>query len=166
MTQKKQKFTKYDELLLLFEDYRDQFTLVVVLNLIPIILTSKLDDYFKTIYLESRFQDIFNILSLQNSLVDFCQVLFYTYIGALLLHLAGTKIKVNWWYDLNTILLFIISTYFWSIPTIDSILSVFTSKHYIFCLVIFMQFFFYFIAFRRFIFFIKKIGNKPKINHS
>lgn len=166
MTKKKQNFTKYDEFLFLFDEYRDQLTLVLVLNLIPIILTSKLDDYFRTVYLESRFHDVFDILSLQNSLVEFCQALFYTYIGAIILHLAGSKIKLSWWYDLITFLLFVLSTYFWSIPTFDSLSSVFISKHYIFCMVIFMQLFFYFIAFRRLIFFIKKMGIKPKINHS
>ena len=166
MKNKSQKFTKVDEILMMLEEYRDQLTLVIVLNLLPIILTSKLDNYFPTIYLESRFDDFFNFLSRQNSLIDFCQVLFYTYLIGLIIQLGGAKIKKKWVYVVNTIFLFVATTYFWSILTLDSLLSLVIAKHYVFLFAIIFQIVFYFIAIRYFIKLFKFSVNKPKINHS
>lgn len=162
----KKKFSKIDYYLMLLEEYRDQLTLVILLNLTSLILVSKLRDYFRSSYLESRFIDYFDFLSSQNSLIDFCEALFYCYIGGLIIHLGASKIKKEWLINLNTVFLFISTSYFWSIPKFESILNVLFTKNYIFYFVVIFQFSFIILAIYRFFFLIKKSLKPTKINLS
>lgn len=159
----KKSFSKLDYYLFLLEDYKDRLTLAIVLNLIALFLGSKLNDYFVTVYLESNFQDIFNLLNHQSDLLRFYEALFYSYIISFIIQLAGSKLNKSWIIQLNGWLLFCSSTYYWSNISFDSILDVLEAKNYIFYFVLLFQILFYIVFFNEIF---KKRVIKSKINHS
>lgn len=151
---------------ILLEEFRDQLTLIIILNLIPIILASKLQNYIPSYYLERKYQDPFQLFTQQFSWVDFCEVLFYIYIGALILHLGATKVKR---YELYIFLSFLIacsSTFVWTIPKWNSIFQLLKNGNFIFALMIFFQTLTVVLFGKEIMLVLKKKLNKPNFNHS
>ena len=159
----KKKLSLIDYYLFLLDEYRDKLTLVIGLNLLALFLGSKLNDFFKTVYLESRFNDFVGFLSHQSELINFYEALFYCYLIGMIFQLAGSKFNLPWIYKYNGWFLFLSTTYYWSNITFESIFNVLKSVNYIFYFVVIFQLLFYVIFFNE----IFKIRlNQRKINHS
>ena len=159
----KNRLSSFDYYLFLLDEYRDKLTLIIGLNLFILFLGSKLNDYFRTIYLESRFYDFVGFLSHQSELINFYEALFYCYLIGMFFQLAGSKFNVQWIYKYNGWFLFLSTSYYWSNITFESILNTLKSVNYIFYFVLVFQLIFYLIFFNE----IFKIQlNQRKINHS
>ena len=159
----KVKSSQLDYFFFLLEEYRDKLTLVIALNLLALFLGSKLNDFFKTVYLESRFTDFVGFLSHQSELINFYEALFYCYLIGMIFQLAASKFNLALIYTYNGWFIFISTTYFWSNITFESIFNLIKLVNYIFYFVLLFQILFYIVFFNE----IFKIRlNQRKINHS
>ena len=159
----KQSFSTLDYYLFLLDEYRDRLTLIVSLNLLVLFLGSKFNDYFSTIYLTTNYTDVFGFLSYQSDMLQFYEALFYCYIIAFIIQLAGAKVNKTWVYALNGWILFLSSSYYWYNLSWESLLDTLKSKNYIFYFALLFQLIFYVIFINQLF---KNRANKPKINHS
>lgn len=163
---KRKSFSKFDYFLMLFEDFKDQFTLVIILNLLLIFVSIQLDFLYNQFYLFSSFKDYFNEFSFQFSLNDFFKILGYIYLFATFVHFGIYKKNVKLLFYINSIILIIVTTYVWSIPTLDSVFLILEKGHIFFILALIAQFVVYMVIGNEFYNLIKKKIKKVEINHS
>lgn len=76
----KKSYSKYDYYLMLLDEFKDQFTIVLILNLLVYIVYNQFNIFYSEVYLFSSFKDFFNQLSYQFSLTEFFTILGYIYL--------------------------------------------------------------------------------------
>lgn len=163
---KRDSFSKIDYYLMFLDEFKDQFTVVLLINLLNLIASNYLENFYSQTYLFASFKDYFNELSLQFNINDFFKILGYVYLFAIFVHVAVYKKNIKWIFRFNAIILILTSTYVWSIPTFKSVMLVLENFNLFFIISIVAQFFTYFVVGNEFYQFIKKRIKQPEINHS
>lgn len=165
MKQKK-SFSKLDYYLMLLDEFKDQYTLVIVLNFIIIYIAKHFQNAYQSIYVYSRFNDVFQVFSFQFDLEDFFEVLGYIYLASLGVHLGIYKKNKKWLFRLNAALTSLVLLYVWSLIRFDSLISILEKFHPLFILVMIGQLIFFIIAGKELIQLVNFKRKQAKINHS
>ncbi|RLZ11508.1 hypothetical protein [Faecalibacter macacae] len=163
---KKKTFSRFDYYLMLLDEFKDQFTIVLLFNIAVFFLSNNLDSLYSQTYLYSSFNDYFDEFSVQFILNDFFKILGYIYFFAIFVHFGVYKKNIKWLFRLNAAILVLASTYVWCIPTFNSILLILEKGHLFFILSLFTQFLTYLVVGNEFYQLIKKRIKQPEINHS
>ncbi len=148
------------------DQFKDQFTIVLMLNLLLFFIANHWSYLFPEEFLFVNHKDIFGLFREQFVLNEFFEVLAYTFLGALFIHFGTYKMNKNWIFRSNAMLLIIISTYFWTIPSLQSIEIVLQKSHPYFIAAIIGQILLYLIVGNEFLSLIKNKIKQSKINHS
>lgn len=162
----KKSLSKVDYYMMFIDQFKDQFTFVLMLNLVLFFVANHWSYLVPEVYLYVSHKDIFNLFREQFVPSAFFEVLAYTYLGSLFIHLGTYKLNKNWIFRLNALLLIVATTYFWTIPSGLSLVMVVEKKHPYFILSIVGQIALYLIAGNEFFSLIKNKRKQPKINHS
>lgn len=162
----KKSYSKYDYYLMLLDEFKDQFTIVLILNLLVYIVYNQFNIFYSEVYLFSSFKDFFNQLSYQFSLTEFFTILGYIYLFTGFVHFGVYKKNIKWLFLINALLLLIFSTYVWLIPTFDSIITIIKKGNIFFITSISTQIVSYIIVVNEFLQLFKKVRKQPEINHS
>ncbi|GGF01112.1 hypothetical protein SAMN05443634_105272 [Chishuiella changwenlii] len=163
---KKKSLSKIDYYLMFIDNFKDQFTIVLSINLVLFFAINQLHQLFPQVFLQARFHDYFELFSYQFDLKEFFEVLSYTYLGSFIIHLMTYKLNKTIIFRLNALLLVIASSYLWSIIAVENIYYLLQHTHLLFILAIIGQFILYGIVGNEFFQFFKKTIKQPKINHS
>ncbi|WP_333663193.1 hypothetical protein [Chishuiella changwenlii] len=163
---KKKSLSKIDYYLMFIDNFKDQFTIVLSINLVLFFAINQLHQLFPQVFLQARFHDYFELFSYQFDLKEFFEDLSYTYLGSFIIHLMTYKLNKTIIFRLNALLLVIASSYLWSIIAVENIYYLLQHTHLLFILAIIGQFILYGIVGNEFFQFFKKTIKQPKINHS
>ena len=126
---KKKSFSKTDYYLLLFEEYKDQFTLVLCINMIFDFIISHLGHLYKSIYFKNNFDTTF-INATQFDMSMFLEVIGYIYLASFFLHLLTYKANKYWIFLLNSTILVIISNLLYLTFTFNDVLLTLKQFHW------------------------------------
>ena len=148
------------------DNFKDQFTIVLSINLVLFFAINQLHQLFPQVFLQARFHDYFELFSYQFDLKEFFEDLSYTYLGSFIIHLMTYKLNKTIIFRLNALLLVIASSYLWAIIAVENIYYLLQHTHLLFILAIIGQFILYGIVGNEFFQFFKKTIKQPKINHS
>lgn len=162
----KKSFSRLDYYLMFIDQFKDQFTLVLSLNLVLFFITNTLSHYSMEVYFFSQHRDIADQLSTQFSLKDFLEYLSYVFLGSFIIHLMTYKLNKIKIFRLNAFVLVLLTSYIWSIISVDSIIMLLKRFNLFFILAMIGQFILYVIVGNEFFQLFKKIIKEPKINHS
>ena len=165
MNQKK-SFSKITYYWMFIDQFKDQFTFILMFNLLLFFVANHWSHLVSEVYLFVNHKDVFNLFREQFVPTAFFEVLAYTYLGSLFLHLGTYKLNKIWIFRLNALLLIIVSTYFWTIPSLQSLKMVLERMHPYFILAIVGQIALYLIVGNEFFCLIKNKRKQAKINHS
>ncbi|MGV0924605.1 hypothetical protein [Empedobacter tilapiae] len=163
---KSKKISKLNYYSMFVDQFKDQLTIVLMLNLILFFIANHWSYVVPEVFLFVSHKDIFELFREQFVLNEFLEVLAYTFLGALFIHLGTYKMNKVWIFRLNALLLIIVSTYFWTIPLVQSAVIVLEKGHPFFIAAIIGQILLYLIVGNEFLSFIKNKIKQPKINHS
>jgi len=163
---KKKSLSKIDYYLMFIDNFKDQFTIVLSINLVLFFAINQLHQLFPQVFLQARFHDYFELFSYQFDLKEFFEDLSYTYLGSFIIHLMTYKLNKTIIFRLNALLLVIASSYLWAIIAVENIYYLLQHTHLLFILAIIGQFILYGIVGNEFFQFFKKTIKQPKINHS
>lgn len=142
----KKSFSKLDYYLMFIDQFKDQFTLVLLLNLLLFFVANHWSYLVPEVYLFVSHKDIFNLFREQFVPTTFFEVLAYTYLGALFIHLGTYKLNKIWIFRLNALILTIVTTYFWTIPSFQSLIITLEKWHPFLIFALIGQLFLYIIA--------------------
>lgn len=162
----KKSLSKVDYYMMFIDQFKDQFTLILIFNLMVFFVANHWSYLVPEVYLYVSHKDFFNLFREQFVPSAFFEVLAYTYLGSLFIHLGTYKLNKNWIFRLNALLLIVVTTYFWTIPSKLSLVMVIEKMHSYFILAIVGQFALYLIVGIDFFHLIKNKRKQPKINHS
>lgn len=162
----KKTFSQLDYYWMLIDQFKDQLTVILVLNLLLFFVANHWSYLVSEVYLYASHKDIFKVFREQFVLNTFFETLAYTYLSALFVHLGTYKLNKMWIFRFNALSLVIVSTYFWTIPSVQSIGLILEKLHPFFIAVMVGQFMLYLIVGNEFFRVIKNKIKQPKINHS
>ena len=128
MKQKK-SFSKIDYFLLLLEEYKDQMTLVLCVNILFDFIISHLGNEYKTIYFKNNLDTTF-INATQFDMSMFLELLGYVFLASFFLHLVTYKANQYWIFLLNSTALVIISNLLYFSFTFDDMLIALKQFHW------------------------------------
>lgn len=163
---KKKSFSRIDYYLMFVDQFKDQFTIVLSINLVMFFIINQLYDLYRQVFLQARFIDQLELFTAQFDLKDFFEYLSFTYLGAFMIHLMSYKLNNLILFRINALLLVLSSSYFWSIISFENVLQLLESFYIFFILAMIGQFILYVIVGNEFFQVFKKLIKEPKINHS
>ncbi|WP_185655219.1 hypothetical protein [Empedobacter falsenii] len=162
----KKSISKFNYYSMFVDQFKDQLTIVLMLNLVLFFIANHWSYFVPEEFLFVSHKDIFGLFREQFVLNEFFEVLAYTFLCALFIHFGTYKMNKIWIFRLNALLLIIVSTYFWTIPSSQSAEIVLQKGHPYFIAAIIGQILLYLIVGIEFLGSIKNKRKQPKINHS
>ena len=151
---------------MLLEEFKDQYTLVIVLNFLILYAGNHLNDLMETIYIQANYKDFSNVFLSQFDLNDFFGNLGYAYLATIGLHLAIYKKNKKWLFRINAMLASLVLSYIWSLVSFESFIQILKKAHPFFILSVIGQFIFYVIVGNELFQSINFKRKQVEINHS
>lgn len=109
---KKKSFSKIDYYLLLFEEFKDQLTLVLCINILISFVITHFQNLYKTIYFQNHFRYDWLDTS-QFEISEYAQLIGYIFLGSFFLHLVTYKANQYWIFFINSSVLVILTLLNW-----------------------------------------------------